>query len=775
MSTAPLASEHASAIPTTSTATAASSPHPSSAAATPSSIAGASAANASSKANVAASASLPSSSSTEKVTNAASAPSRRDPVHPTQNNSNDAVSQKVVANAATPRAAAEKDAPLPANREGSLLAPQPQSHSSVPGSTSPPKDVPSSASSSSASAGQSSASIKPAQADPLPLPSDAVAAPKSQAALPVAADARATASTAPSDTPPRAVASALHTPAPSNARPPATGADAGSSTPVASPKDATIKAEVKITSSPTNGVSNETTPEREVASTRIGLVLKINKELIRLCVDLGQRSLASEPVYREAGLRLSSNLSMADRAAKPAIDGKAAPPPPRAEPFPHSSHVPESMLPSLYAQLIATFDIAAGRRAAEAAVAGAKFSAASAEHDSLPPSGASTTTKRSREPSQEQDSRKAHKPSPSDASAGPPAAPSPVSSKLAATSIASQNGVFQSAAHDTTPAGTAALSSNTPTWSPGTRTSPPQPTQQAPPSNQTQLPGQSYAGEHAAPRPGQPAPSTSAPTPQQIQALTQTFGPSALSLLNMLQAHSKDQPQPLVQYMESTQPHFRALPVAAQLQALVRTQAQLQQQHGRAQTQLMGQGPGDQSAASGVAMNGPARASPNRMSASSPDLAPQHQSFGGSISFGPGQSQQSPALSTGGQAGLHNGSMPAQEVPPINFAALQQNPSLQQQFLAQMQNGMLNNVPPHQQQIFMQQLQQHLPGAAQQMSQQQQQQQQQQHQPQFQMHQARQQGLPSQGFQTPQNQQFSFQQPQTPQHQHSQQLNSFGI
>ncbi|CEH14382.1 hypothetical protein CBOM_02234 [Ceraceosorus bombacis] len=649
MSTAPLASEHASVTPTTSTATAASSPHPSSAAATPSSITGASAADASSKANAAASASLPSSTSTEKVTKTASAPSR-DPVDLTQNNPNDAVSEKIVADAATPRAAAEKDA-ASANPEGSLLAPQPQSLSSVLGSTGPPENVPSSASSSSASAGQSSASIKPAQADPLPLPSDAVAATKSQAVLPVAADDRATASTAQSDTPPRAVASALHTPALSNAKPPATVADAGSSTPFASPKDATIKAEVKIISSPTNGVSNETTVERDVASTRIGLVLKINKELIRLCVDLGQRSLTSEPVYREAGLRLSSNLSflaaMADRAAKPAMDGKAAPPPPRVEPFPRSPYVPESMLPSLYAQLIATFDIAAGRKAAaEAAAAGTKPGAASAKHDSSPPSGANTTTKRSRELSQEQDSRKAHKPSPSDASAAPLAAPSPMSSKLAATSIASQNGVFQSAAHDTTPAGAAALSSNTPAWPPGTHTSPPQPTQQAPPSNQPQLPGQSYAGDHAAPRPGQPAPSTSAPTPQQIQALTQTFGPSALSLLNMLQAHSKDQPQPLVQYMESTQPHFRALPVAAQLQALVRTQAQLQQQHGRAQTQLMGQGSVDQSAASGVAMNGPARASPNRMSASSPDLAPQHQSFGGSISFGPGQSQQSPVLPT---------------------------------------------------------------------------------------------------------------------------------
>ncbi len=40
----------------------------------------------------------------------------------------------------------------------------------------------------------------------------------------------------------------------------------------------------------------------------MALLLRINKELIRLCVELQAKQLVSDPVYREAAVRLQANL-----------------------------------------------------------------------------------------------------------------------------------------------------------------------------------------------------------------------------------------------------------------------------------------------------------------------------------------------------------------------------------------------------------------------------------------------------------------------------------
>jgi hypothetical protein len=50
-----------------------------------------------------------------------------------------------------------------------------------------------------------------------------------------------------------------------------------------------------------NGVRRASGPgaSEEVTARRVSLVLKINKELIRLCIDLTTRGLTSDPIYRE--------------------------------------------------------------------------------------------------------------------------------------------------------------------------------------------------------------------------------------------------------------------------------------------------------------------------------------------------------------------------------------------------------------------------------------------------------------------------------------------
>lgn len=94
------------------------------------------------------------------------------------------------------------------------------------------------------------------------------------------------------------------------------------------------------------------TPAREG---RVSLVLRINKELIRLCVDLQAKELTGDPLYREISVRLQGNLgylaSIADKnGTRPQQSA-----PPKLEPFPHTLHAPDSSLPALYDKLIAFF------------------------------------------------------------------------------------------------------------------------------------------------------------------------------------------------------------------------------------------------------------------------------------------------------------------------------------------------------------------------------------------------------------------------------------
>jgi hypothetical protein len=76
----------------------------------------------------------------------------------------------------------------------------------------------------------------------------------------------------------------------------------------------------------------------------------------RLCVDLQAKDLSSDHLFKDAALRLQSNLaflaSIADRSTKNNINGSATSEPPAAplhsEAFPPTLHAPDSQLPKLY-------------------------------------------------------------------------------------------------------------------------------------------------------------------------------------------------------------------------------------------------------------------------------------------------------------------------------------------------------------------------------------------------------------------------------------------
>ncbi|KAI3482019.1 hypothetical protein L1887_55334 [Cichorium endivia] len=93
------------------------------------------------------------------------------------------------------------------------------------------------------------------------------------------------------------------------------------------------------------------TPTREG---RVALLLRINKELIRLCVELQAKQLVSDPVYREAAVRLQANLGylagIADKSGKNTDASRPTAPSaalPKLEPFPRSEHVPASPVAAL--------------------------------------------------------------------------------------------------------------------------------------------------------------------------------------------------------------------------------------------------------------------------------------------------------------------------------------------------------------------------------------------------------------------------------------------
>ncbi|EST06753.2 hypothetical protein PSEUBRA_003735 [Kalmanozyma brasiliensis GHG001] len=508
---------------------------------------------------------------------------------------------------------------------------------------------------------------------------------------------------------------------------------ASEAAPTSMPATPEKRAPIDATSAAQPATSQPSTPAREG---RVALILRINKELIRFCVDLQAKELTTDQVYREAAVRLQANLaylaSVADKAGKSVDPGARSAPSgalPRLEPFPRSEHAPSSPLPALYDKLIAIFG-AAGQ--ADSPVADGKKRSRDSTAD---PSGESpqkrTATKGVERP---QDVSAAGTPSSSTSQ------PQPIVSATAST---------QPADATSTPA-------------------PAQPQQPAPaPQAASQQPQQPSQGPDLSLAPPVPiAPPTAAqniPNNPQAQALMQAFGPNALVNLHALQSHLRGQgTHPWVAYMEANLNGFKAMPLQVQLQHMTTLQnAALQRQKAM-------QAGGDSSAATGspAAMpNGgigstssPAGTRPGSRHSNSPSQAqssPTAAQFGGNAPGrtgtplgGPAAMQKRPGSSGSvGSAGrnrtgssnlafdpsqLQSAPSPANVASATDFSAQQPNfgfqpPGLQQgspaagaspgQQPPQPQPGMMGmpnfqNLPPHLQQQIRQQYMAHMQAQA---------------------------------------------------------------
>ncbi|GAC95018.1 hypothetical protein PHSY_002593 [Pseudozyma hubeiensis SY62] len=355
------------------------------------------------------------------------------------------------------------------------------------------------------------------------------------------------------------------------------------------------------------------TPARE---SKVALILRINKELIRLCVELQSKNLTTEPVYREAAVRLQANLgylaSIADQAGK-SVDssGRATPSGtlPPLEPFPRSEHAPSSPLPALFDKLIALFGSA---RSSDSPVADGK----KRSRDSTADLSADDPRKRaaSKGIEQSQDAPKASTPS-------------------STSNLQQQTGLF------TTMTPGSALSTTTTTSQREQQSAAPAPHAE---QQQSQQPSKGPDLSLAPPVPiAPPTAAQNIPNNPQAQALMQAFGPNALVNLHTLQSHLRGQgTHPWVAYMENNVNGFKAMPLQVQLQHMTSLQnAALQRQKA-----MGGQG----SAAPGSAVGSPATMSNGGQGGVSSPATTRPVSR---HSDSPGQAQASPSASAFGGAG----------------------------------------------------------------------------------------------------------------------------
>ncbi|SJX66449.1 uncharacterized protein SRS1_11259 [Sporisorium reilianum f. sp. reilianum] len=308
--------------------------------------------------------------------------------------------------------------------------------------------------------------------------------------------------------------------------------------------------------------SSSSVPTTPVREGRVALILRINKELIRVCVDMQAKELTTDPVYREAALRLQANLgylaSIADQAGK-SVDPSSRSPPkgalPRLEPFPRSEHAPSSPLPALFDRLIAFFGAAGGTRSPSAD--GKKRS-----RDSTADLGGDDARKRA-------------------ASKGIERSLSASSNQLQAGANAPSDVAQHADASAPMPSTTEPTSMSTPSGQPI------QQQQQQPTSalqgaqQQPQQPGKGPDLSLAPPVPiAPPAAAQNIPNNPQAQALMQAFGPNALVNLHALQSHLRGQgTHPWVAFMEANVVGFKSMPLQMQLQQMTSLQnAALQRQ-----------------------------------------------------------------------------------------------------------------------------------------------------------------------------------------------------
>ncbi|CDU24615.1 uncharacterized protein SPSC_04448 [Sporisorium scitamineum] len=349
------------------------------------------------------------------------------------------------------------------------------------------------------------------------------------------------------------------------AAPPAVQAVAASETTTAStPATPEKKAPADGTSAAQSSSSLPSTPAREG---RVALILRINKELIRLCVEMQAKELTMDPVYSEAAFRLQANLaylaSIADQAGK-SVDPSARSPPkgalPRLEPFPRSEHAPSSPLPALFDRLIALFGAADGSRSPS--VDGRKRS-----RDSTADLGGDDARKRT--------ASKGIDRSPSDASNHPQADANATANTVQSTDASASMPSTNEPASALTLAGRQSQQQQQPALAPqGAQ-------QQSSQQQSSQQPGKSFDLSLAPPVPiAPPAAAQNIPNNPQAQALMQNFGPNALVNLHALQSHLRGQgTHPWVAFMEAHVTGFKGLPLQMQLQQMTSLQnAALQRQ-----------------------------------------------------------------------------------------------------------------------------------------------------------------------------------------------------
>ncbi|SOV05960.1 uncharacterized protein UDID_20969 [Ustilago sp. UG-2017a] len=411
------------------------------------------------------------------------------------------------------------------------------------------------------------------------------------------------------------------------------------------------KSKTDETSAGPTALSSPSTPAREG---RVALILRINKELIRLCVELQSKELATDPVYRGAAVRLQANLGylagIADKSGKPNDPNRATAPSaalPKLDPFPRSEHAPSSPLPALYDKLIAIFGMT---RTGDPPIAdGRKRS-----RDSTADLGGEDARKRaaSKGIDRSQDVSAAGSPTscsnvqtgsavPCSKPVDNPTAPAPTNAVPAAASKAQNQASQQQQPH-------AAQQ---------------QSQQQSQQQQQQQQPPQQGKGldlSQAPPVPiAPPAAAQNIPNNPQAQALMQAFGLNALVNLHALQSHLRGQgTHAWVAFMEANVAGFKAMPLQVQLQHMTSLQNAAQQ---RQKSMQAGGGPGWAGPTTGI--GSPATMMPNSGiggAASSPaNTRPVSRH-----SDSPSQAQASPSASgfvpgrtgtpSGGQAAFQN-------------------------------------------------------------------------------------------------------------------------
>ncbi|PWN23915.1 hypothetical protein BCV69DRAFT_296223 [Microstroma glucosiphilum] len=306
--------------------------------------------------------------------------------------------------------------------------------------------------------------------------------------------------------------------------------------------------------------SENKTPSKEEA--RVSLVLSVNQELIRLCVDLQDKSASAsappETMLRDISHRLQTNLaflaSMADKGRKANAEtvNLAIP---RLDMFPHASYrsdleklSPNSTLPKLYTQMAQAF--AGLTRPVAPGFGGGPPSAAAGSTANSP----GPERKRSRDESIEGARKK-------------PALPNGHHLPRSSASPAPNAGVgfANPFANGTPPLATPPIRG-----SPGSvgSMSHPQQSAIATPARQSNAEQQPAVSPSNQLPPGM--------SPQQAQVLMQAFGPTALSTFSFLQS-----------YLRSPQckPQFAALPLAVQMQQIAGLAAQQKQRLAMAASQ----------------------------------------------------------------------------------------------------------------------------------------------------------------------------------------------